>query len=371
MAIPFAGEAAAFGAAMCWTVGSQCIEAAGHRVGSLTVNLLRLVVAFVVLVVVGLIARGQPVPLDFPSHAWNWLIVSGLIGMFIGDMCLFRAFVEIGPRVAMLVMTLNVPMTAIIGRLWLGESYSGFQWLCMAITLGGVVWVIMERRDTAVIEGGGDPPGDHAGRARRAMLARRREGATGGLPTSASIQQSNAVRTADGDMRPFASTGGQAASGTQRARRHREITLRGVLLALGGAVGQAVGAVTSKQGMGDLDAFAATQVRFLGAMLGFVVLFTVIGRWRRVAAALTDRRAMGFTFAAGCIGTAMGVGLFLYSLHHITTGVSATIISTVPILLIPFAVFLHKEHVSPRAVLGALIAVAGVAMLVWDGPGVK
>ena len=318
MAIPFAGELAAFGAAMCWTVGSQCIEAAGHRVGSLTVNLLRLFVALGVLAVIGLFTRGQPLPLDFPPEAWNWLVVSGLIGLFIGDMCLFRAFVDIGPRVAMLIMTLNVPMTAILGWLWLGEIYGWHQWLGMAVTLAGVAWVIVERPDPAMIEAGGDPPGDHQ----------------------------------------------------RRARRHRPITTWGVLLALGGAVGQAVGAVTSKQGMGNLDAFAATQIRFIGALMGFIVLFTVIRRWGRVGAAMKDGRAMGFMFAAGFIGTALGVGLFLLSLHHITTGVSATIISTVPILLIPFAVFLHKEHVSLRAMLGAVIAVAGVALLVWEGAAV-
>jgi len=316
----YAGATAAFGAAMCWTVGSQCIEAAGHRVGSMTVNLLRLFVAIGVLTAWGAAMHGAALPGGFSNEAWGWLLVSGLIGLFAGDMCLFRAFVEIGPRAAMLIMTLNVPMTALIDWAWLGQGYDAWQWAGMLITIAGVAWVIMERSDPAVIEAAGDPPGDAAGRARR-------------------------------------------------VRKVRPITMRGVVLGLGGAVGQAVGAVMSDWGMGEGDAFAATQIRMFGAVIGFAVLFTVIGRWRRVGAALRDGRAMAFTLFAGCIGTAFGVGLFLLSLHPsmgTATGVSATIVATVPILLIPFAVFVHREHVSMRAMVGAVIAVVGVAMLVWE-----
>ena len=63
----------------------------------------------------------------------------------LGDMCLFRAFVEIGPRLSLLLMSLNAPLSAILGWLWLGEHYGPVQWLGMAVTLWGVGWVILER----------------------------------------------------------------------------------------------------------------------------------------------------------------------------------------------------------------------------------
>jgi drug/metabolite transporter (DMT)-like permease len=55
----------------------------------------------------------------------------------------------------------------------------------------------------------------------------------------------------------------------------------------------------------------------------------------------------------------------MLAIQHTDTGVAATIMATVPITLIPFAIFLHKEHVSARSILATILAVAGVAMLVY------
>ena len=63
----------------------------------------------------------------------------------------------------------------------------------------------------------------------------------------------------------------------------------------------------------------------------------------------------------------------LEQVHHLlqsapamraSSRLAATIMATVPIALIPFAIFLHKEHVSPRSIIATIIAVTGVAMLV-------
>ena len=93
-----AGELAALGTASCWVVSALSFEAAGKRVGSLSVNLIRLVMAFVPLSLYGLITRGLAFPIDAEPRAWGWLGLSGMIGFVIGDLCLFRAFVMIGQR---------------------------------------------------------------------------------------------------------------------------------------------------------------------------------------------------------------------------------------------------------------------------------
>ena len=77
---PFTGEIIAFLTVLCWTVGSQFFEAAGKRVGSVTVNLVRLVLAAVFLCLTLLITKGQLIPMDFPLRNWGWLAVSGVIG---------------------------------------------------------------------------------------------------------------------------------------------------------------------------------------------------------------------------------------------------------------------------------------------------
>ncbi|HFE62916.1 MAG TPA: EamA family transporter, partial [Caldithrix sp.] len=53
----------------------------------------------------------------------------------------------------------------------------------------------------------------------------------------------------------------------------------------------------------------------------------------------------------------------LISVKYTDTGVAATLMSIVPVLMIPLVIFLEKEKPTWRAVLGAVIAVAGVALI--------
>src|SRR5215210_3445129 len=111
----YTGHLAALGAASLWAFTALFIEAAARRIGSLTVNLLRLLFAFVFLSLVGLFSRGLPLPTDATPHNWLWLSISGLAGFILGDLCLYRAYVVIGPRLSSLMMSLVPPITALIG----------------------------------------------------------------------------------------------------------------------------------------------------------------------------------------------------------------------------------------------------------------
>ncbi len=131
--------------------------------------------------------------------------------------------------------------------------------------------------------------------------------------------------------------------------------------------GQAVGYVLSKAGMqtdtGFLDAFAATQIRALAAFVCFVIFFTLTREWRRVARAVKDTRALILTATGALIGPFLGVSLSLMVLHYLSTGVASTFLSMTPVCIIPFSIFLHKEAVSIRAFVGAIIAVGGIWLL--------
>lgn len=60
-------------------------------------------------------------PIDATGSTWIWLTFSGIIGFVVGDLFLFQAFVEIGSRISMLIMSVVPPITAIIGFFVLGE----------------------------------------------------------------------------------------------------------------------------------------------------------------------------------------------------------------------------------------------------------
>ena len=144
------GEVYALGTAICWAGTAMFFTAAGERIGSLVVNFLRLAFALLVLVALTTITRGQPLPLDATPNAWLWLSVSGLVGFAFGDLCLFRAFVLLGPRLSTLVMSTAPLFAAVIGFAVLGETLDTTEVLGMALTLGGVAWAVSDQRRSAV-----------------------------------------------------------------------------------------------------------------------------------------------------------------------------------------------------------------------------
>ena len=147
------GELAALGTSVAFTITALAFESAGRRVGSLPVNILRLVFALAALTAIESL-RGTPYPVAAPRAAWMWLSLSGLVGFAFGDLCLFRAFVVLGSRLATLVMALVPPLTALFSYAALGEVLTPRDLLGMALTLGGIAWVVFERRDVGTGESG-------------------------------------------------------------------------------------------------------------------------------------------------------------------------------------------------------------------------
>jgi len=293
---PHAGELAALATAGCWTLTALCFEAASRRVGSLIVNLARLAIAMSFISIYCWIMRGYWLPFDATSYNWFWLLISGVVGIFVGDMCLFRAFVLIGARKTMLVMSLTPPLTAVAGWLIMGELLTALDWAGMALTVIGVCWVVIERGPKGTEKSSGTP-------------------------------------------------------------------LSGIALAFIAATAQATGLVLSKFGMKDYDPFGATQIRIIAALGCFVILFTVFKWWPRAKTIFVHRAALGWTAMGAFFGTFLGISLSLLSVKLTETGVAATIMSIVPILIIPPAAFFFKERITPRAVIGAFLAVIGVSFL--------
>ncbi len=70
---------------------------------------------------------------------------------------------------------------------------------------------------------------------------------------------------------------------------------KGILFALGGALGQALGLVLSKFGLKDYDPFSATQIRVIAGILGYVILVTMLARWSNVVKASRNKDGMFLT----------------------------------------------------------------------------
>ena len=139
------GEFAALLTAVFWTVTSLSFEAASHKIGSVAVNILRLVIGLIFLSIFNLISRGILFPTDATPENWFWLTLSGLIGFVFGDLFLFKSYTIIGSRFSMLIMTLVPPITALIGFFVLGERLTLYHYFGMTLTFSGIAMAIFSR----------------------------------------------------------------------------------------------------------------------------------------------------------------------------------------------------------------------------------
>ena len=139
----------------------------------------------------------------------------------------------------------------------------------------------------------------------------------------------------------------------------------GVTFGLIAVACQAVGSVTAKMAGTQLDAVGLTLVRLCFGSAGLLVQVVLQGRLREVQAVLRDRRELGVVLAATVLGTYLGLWLSMVALKLTLAAIAATLTATSPIFVLPLARIFLKERLSPRAVGGAAVAVAGVAVLMW------
>ncbi len=291
------GEFAALLTACCWTATALAFESASNKVGSVAVNLLRLLLAFCYLSIFSLITRHTALPLDATASMWTWLSISGFIGFVIGDLSLFESYTIIGSRISMLIMTTVPLITALMSWLMMGETLTLLNIAGMALTIGGISIVIVTR------------------------------------------------------------------NGKGERRFSIKHSLKGISFAFIGAMGQAVGLVFSKIGMGSYNAFAATQIRIITGIIGFVIVISVWKKWRNVGTAVKNTSAMKRIFAGAIFGPFLGVSFSLFAVQHANTGVASTIMAIVPVLIIPPAIIFLRQKVTLKETIGAMISVTGVALL--------
>ncbi len=296
------GELAGLATAVLWTVSVLFWTAAGRRAGSLAVSFLRIVLTCALLSGYHLLAYRSPGPTGITAGDWGYLALSGLTGFFFCDVLLFKSLVVIGPRLSLLIYSLTPAMTALLAWGMFAEVMAPWQLVGMAVTVGGVGWVVLER--SADVEGG--------------------------RPISAAV-------------------------------RHPV----GLLMATLATVGAALGAVFARKAVGDNDAVSATMIRALGSLPGFLAMTTVMGRWRPVTRTIRDRRSMTLIAGGTLVGPILGVIFYMISFRHCAAGVTTTLTSLMPVLILPCSALLLRERVTWRAAAGAGIAVAGVVVLVW------
>ena len=136
----------------------------------------------------------------------------------------------------------------------------------------------------------------------------------------------------------------------------------GILYALGGAAGQALGLVLSKLGLKDYDPFSATQIRIIAGIAGFAFLVTIMKRWKNVTTATGDKTGMKSLTLGAFFGPFLGVSFSLISVKFTKAGIASTIMALTPVFILIPAILVYKQKVTFPEIAGAVISVCGVAL---------
>ncbi|GDY04806.1 hypothetical protein LBMAG50_09470 [Phycisphaerae bacterium] len=316
MMIERAGELAGLATSALWVVSSLAFAAAGQRMGATRLNLLRSLLAAALLLLLHWFLMANPWPTIGANRTW-YLGISGLLGLAIGDQFLFAGYVLVGARTTTLLMTLAPAVAASLSWIVFGQTMSLQAIVGMLITLLGVLWVAAERP--------------------------------------------------------------HATSHISHARQ-----IKGVWFGAGAALCQGVGMVLASNGLrGDIDALSGQTVRMSAGALGIIVIAFIVSRMNQ-AQRNASARSLDATnntapnvapthaltsaaIVAMVIGTLtgpiLGVWCSLYALQKLEVGIATTLMSLVPVMILPVTRITEGRWPSTRAILGALIAVAGVAVL--------
>lgn len=298
---------ASFLAALCFAFNATCASRSVRALGGVRANLGRLLIAAAVLA-----AFAHTAGTGFASASTGWFILSGVIGMGLGDLAVFAALPLLGSRLTVLMtQCLAAPIAALGEWLWLGHRLTAAQAAWGLLILGGVALALTPGRS---------------------------------LPPRAPV-------------RPIG-------------------FLFGVLAALGQGLGALVSrqGVTVAAEAGEVVQHAtfgltAAYHRILAGLiflLGWVAVLRLLGRLPPApaqASAAERRRDRTWMVANGLAGPVLGVGCYQWALATTPSGVVLPIVATAPLLSMPIAYALEGDRPSRRAVIGGIIAVGGVIAL--------
>lgn len=146
---------------------------------------------------------------------------------------------------------------------------------------------------------------------------------------------------------------------------NRQDYVKGLLFALGGAWGQALGLITAKTGLSQISPQSGNVIRLLAATVAAWVFTALAGSLPRTLRSLSrDRRAAGYALLGALLGPFAGVWLSLVAIERAPVGVASTLMSLSPIVLLPIARVVFAEPITFRALAGTLVTLSGVWMLV-------
>ena len=287
------------------------------------------------------------------------LVLSGFIGIVLGDTCWLIALKRIGAHRTIVVDAIKPFVSALFSRAILGEKRGAVQILGMVGCLTGIVVVSLERANDADqepkekdAEEGGDSDDDSTNGAAVKDVA-------------VNVVEVNKYHDKDREAKLEAPPSSQKSKSLLVGYAYSVIN---VLL-------DVYGAILTKQNGDLLDTWQVCWLRFGSSALILLILLFAGRRYYWIASSPSTQHQDWATFPqignTGYLWVALGVVMttFLcpalqnYAIFKIDLGIFSTLVSLTPIFSLPLCYFIKGERVSLRAILGTIIAFAGVVIL--------
>ena len=284
-------------AALCWAVASLISADVTRSIGGLVFNRLRLIFVSIILILyTSIINTWHTVSIEY----LNIIILSGIIGIFLGDTLLFIALQKIGPRRNNILFSLAAPFTVILNISFLGIQMSFINLLgCFIVFIGVLI----------AITYGADKKNEH-----------RWEKIQGSL-------------------------------------------IIGVIFGILAALCQAVGLIMMKPILdagADPIASAAIRTTISCSLLSFTYFFK---SKHFISKIKIDIFIIKKSIISGFLGMALGMSLLLIALQKVDAGIVATLSSTSPIMVLFLIWIFTKKIPNLNAWIGTVLAIIGTGLI--------
>ena len=288
----------AMAAALCWAVASLVSADVTRTIGGLAFNRLRLFFVSIMLIAYTFyINTWNTISVDYLSI----IIVSGIIGIFLGDTLLFIALQKIGPRRNNILFSLAAPFTVVINIFFLNELASTISIIGCFVVFFGVVFAI--------------------------------------------------------------SYGDKKGSSEHRWEKVEGPLYIGIILSIGAALCQAIGLVMMKPILSDgADPIASAAIRTTISCIFLSLTFFLNNEIFNTKVKLTAK-IIYHSILSGFLGMALGMSLLLIALQKADAGIVATLSSTSPIMILFLLWILTKKIPSYGAWVGTIIAIFGTGLI--------
>ncbi len=288
------GEIIAILTAFCWAISSSIFEESGKKIGSFNLNLTRLLFAFVFIATYNFFVNGMILPLNATPEVIIFMAISGIFGIFLGDMMLFEAYVLLSARVTLLIMFLVPPLTSLLSFIFLGDKMLTIEIVGMIVIIFGIYLVVSSKGD----------------------------------------------------------------------KTKTELSKKGIAFAFGSTLMQSISNVVSKHSVAEYDAFLSAEIRIIAGLLAFCILYTFKGHWGTYLKTFSDKKVLTKIGIGSFFGPFLGIALTLVSLQYISAGVSSTLSSMSPIILIPYVTLIKKEKITKNDIIGTIVAFFGLLLII-------